>query len=333
MKGLPLFAAVCCSLAAPLLRAQELASQPTPFTAWVDLRPASRAAPAPAVLPIWLEKTETHLQKTREGKVVKTVVRIRFRRFAGLNDEMLLRLFFRGPSHPVVSAWSEIGARILPPKSLGDGLDAPASETLVLPMLGVDYVDIETPGDGSNLQGAFLTTLRKTEARSALDFSAPAPVADPFENAPPASPKADDALLFGRVKATLENGVVPLTAENGGSSVFGFELARPPLIAVVTFEIANADIASPPEVLVNERELGQAAMVLPDLADPAYTGDTQPRSEAVFHYTGWLKCQKALPGSALLAGPNTLQISSRSGAVAIRAVEVQLKYTAGPDTP
>ena len=332
MKGLPILAAACLLAASPL-RAQELNSQPTPFTAWLDFHPRSGANLQPRTLPIWLEKVETHAEQKADGSgIEKTTVRLRFRRFAGINDEMLLRLFFDGSAKPTVSAWSEIGACVIAPRRLGEGLAVPVSETLVMPMAGTDYIDIETPGDGAGLQGAFLSSLQKSETRTALDFASAPALTDPFANQPPAQPGASDALLFGRVKATLESGAVALTAENGGSSVFSFDLATVPLIAVVTFEIANADVSSPPEIIVNEHGLGRAAIHLPDLADPAFTGDVQP-SDVTFHYTGWLPCQKVIPGSALLAGANALQISSRSGAVAIRAVEVQLKYSSGPTAP
>ena len=331
MKGLT-FLAVLCLLSAPLLRAQELISQPAPFTAWLDLQAGKKSPSAARVLPIWLEKTETHTQKSPSGRIEKTILRIRFRRFSGINDEMMLRLFFNGSAKPRISAWSEIGVSMAAPRELSTVADLPTADTLVFSMAGVDYIDIETPGDGSNLQGVFLSSLQKSETRNALDFNVAPPLADPFQNPPPSTPQFNDALLFGRVKATIEKGTVALTAENGGSGIFKFDLASSPLIAVVTFEIANVDIASPPEMILNGRGLGRAAILLPDLADPAYTGDAQPL-DAAFHYRGWLKCQKVIPGSTLVAGTNSLQISSRSGAVAIRAIEVQLKYTTRPDAP
>lgn len=328
MKRSPFLAAVCL-LCAPMLRAQELKPQPIPFTAWLDFH-ASAGGAARGVMPIWLEKMETHKLQAADGSVEKTVCRLRFRRFAGLNDEMLLRLFFTDGPQPSVSAWSEIGTRIAAPRELGQGLGLPASETLVLPMSGVDYVDIETPGDGANLRGVFLSSLQKSETRSALDFSPASALADPFSDAPASAPAFDDALLFGRVKATLEPGVVTLNETNGESGVFQFDLAAPPLVALVTFEIENADIAAPPEVLANDQSLGRAGIVLPDLADPAYVGGVHPAGVA-FRYSGWLRCQKLIPAAALLSGANRLQITSSAGGVAVRAVEVQLRYTT--DTP
>ena len=52
------------------------------------------------------------------------------------------------------------------------------------------------------------------------------------------------------------------------------------------------------------------------------------RADLTFHYGGWLKCQKIIPGSELRAGANSFTISTapHTDAVAIRAIEMQLKY-------
>jgi len=92
-------------------------------------------------------------------------------------------------------------------------------------MAGVDYVEIETPGDGGGVRGALAVALRKTEAREGLDFGGTAAVTDPFGNGQPDDNGSDDVLLFGRVKATLEPGVVSLgTGGNAGQAAFDFPL-------------------------------------------------------------------------------------------------------------
>ena len=73
-----------------------------------------------------------------------------------------------------------------------------------------------------------------------------------------------------------------------------------------------------------------------DLADPALSGAIEAaRPDAVYRYGGWLKCQKVIPGSLLPAGTNELLITApgRSPPVAIRSVEVQLKYTPDATSP
>jgi hypothetical protein len=200
---------------------------------------------------------------------------------------------------------------------------------VTLPMGGVDYVEIEVPGNGANVRGIFLSSVKKSETRQALDFDPPADAIDPFQNPPPAPAHENDAYLFGRVKATLDNSVVKLSGTDGAGNSIEFTLTSQPLLAMITFEILNADVKSPPEVIVNNRPLGAASMTLPDLADPAFQGTVRPlERDMAFHYAGWLKCQKVVPGSSLQAGSNTvtLQLTDPSGTVAIRAIEVQLKY-------
>jgi hypothetical protein len=315
----------------PGVFAQDLARQPTAFTAWLDFHGRTRE------LPIWIERVEKQTINAEAAQPEKTVYRIRFRRFAGLVDEVLLRVYFddQPDAEPALSGWSEIGARVLGPVTLGQGLGLPSSETVSIPMAGVDYVEIETPGEGATVRGALALALRKTETQEGLDFAGTAAVTDPFGNGAPAITGTDDVLLFGRVKATLEPGVVALgTAGNAGeAAAFEFPLDRPPLIALLTFEILNADISAPPQLSVNGKDAGNINVTVPDLADPALTGAIEAaRADAVYRYGGWLKCQKVIPGSLLTAGTNELLIATpgHPAPVALRAIEVQLKYTPTP---
>ena len=195
-------------------------------------------------------------------------------------------------------------------------------------MRDVDYLEIESPGDGSNLRGAFVTTLKEVSTHQALDFSAPSDIEDPFENLAPARSEREDAYLYGRVKATLEAGPVKL-GPTDPAVTFEFELDARPLMAVVAFEILDVDPVYPPEITVNQRPLGAVALHVPDLADPGYEGTVRPLDPDMrFRYAGWLRCQKVIYGTALAAGLNklVLQLNSHSGPVAIRAVEIQLKH-------
>lgn len=325
-----ILSALCAlSLGAPV-SAQELRVQPTPFTAWLDLKALSQpGAPRPP-LPIWLESVE--IEEPEAGDVApQTTYRIRFRKLTGINDEMMVRCFFadKEGSRPVITAWTEIGDRLLDPKTLGSGLGLPTSETFIIPMTGVDYVDIAVPGDGAGLRGVFLSSVRKSTTRQALDFDPPQTLADPFQGVPAAQPGTDDISLFGRVRATLDNSIVKLSGTNPTTVAFEFELAKRPEIAIATFEILNPDVVRPPDVSMNLNVLGSAAMILPDLADPAYYGTVRPMQQDVnFRYTGWVKCQKVIPGSSLQPGQNTLflQVQQASEETAIRAVEMQFKY-------
>jgi hypothetical protein len=310
-----------------------LARQPTAFTAYLDF---SRPSPE---LPIWIERVEKQTTEAQAGQPEKTVYRVRFRRFAGLVDEVLMRVYFDDESNaqPVITGWSEIGTRVLPPRTLGQGLGLPSSETVRIPMAGIDYVDIEVPGSGEAVRGALVVALRQTQSSDALDFGGTPEVTDPFGNGSAAVTGSTDMLLFGRVKATLEPGVIPLgTGADDGQIAFDFPLERPPLIALVTFEILNADIASPPQLSVNGKAAGDVNVIVTDLADPALTGAIEPEHpDVVYRCAGWLKCQKVIPGSLLTAGSNEILISTpgRPAPVALRAVEMQLKYTPDATSP
>jgi hypothetical protein len=240
-------------------------------------------------------------------------------------------------AQPVLTGWNEIGTRVLGPRTLGQGLGLPSSETVSIPMAGIDYVEIETPGERGGVRGVLALALHKAETSEALDFGGTAAVTDPFGNAAPAITGSDDVLLFGRVKATLEPGVVALGSGGTDASqaaAFDFPLDRPPMIALLTFEILNADIAAPPQLSVNGKDAGNVNVTVTDLADPALAGAIEPaRADAVYRYGGWLKCQKVIPGSLLTAGTNELLISTPGDPVALRSIEVQLKYTPDATTP
>ena len=112
-------------------------------------------------------------------------------------------------------------------------------------------------------------------------------------------------------------------------AAFQFGLESQPLVALVTFEVASPNIASPPEIFVNGESLGTVSVTLPDLADPAYRGQTASLLRGMrFQYTGWLRAQKLVPASNLRVGTNDILITSGAGtaASAIRATQIQLKY-------
>lgn len=367
---LSLAALICAAVPG---RAQELVVQPTPFTVLLDFA-ALRSPLAPKQsLPIWLEsaqilpaetpgKTEalttgTAVQGLPEEKTPPhTVYRLRLRAMPGLNDAMLLRVFFddRANAHPTVTAWSETGTSLFASGPLGAGLELPAWESLSIPTAGVNYVDIDVPGDGLNVRKVFLATLKKSVVSHALDFApAPAkenqtPVNDPFGNATPQPAAENDSYLFGRVRATLEAGVIKLsppssspaatavttgttlasgTAAQRTSVSFEFSLESAPLLAAVTLDILNADPLAPLQAWVNNTALGAVAWQFPDLADPAFTGSVRTLEPMRFHYGGWVHGLLILPGSALRAGTNTLtlQLPADASPVAIRAIELQLK--------
>lgn len=323
------FLAGACALEAMLaiVKAQEVVPQPIPFSVWLDFKALTRPNPPHVGLPIWLESLQTQHNAATATSDEQTIYRLRLRRMGQLNSEIRFRLFFDDTpgASPMITGWTEIGAQRYQSEPLGSGLDLPSSAELTIPVVDTDYLDITVPGNGSNLRGVFLNTLRKTEGRAAIDFPTSNETPDPFGNLPAAQPSDEDTSLYGRVRATLEPKAVKLAP----AETFEFQLGQVPLVVIVSFEVLNVDIAYPPEVAINGLSLGTAKMRLPDLADPAYRGDVRPLVRDMrFRYTGWLPCQAIIPGSQLHSGVNklTLTANHEGTSVAVRAVELQLKH-------
>lgn len=325
-----LLAFACASALATAQEAAFLTDQPTAFSVWLDLNALSKpGAPKPA-LPIWFESFQTEPVQTASGATAKTIFRLRLRRMPSLHHELMLRIFFddRPNTNPVVTAWTESGKELFRSPALGMGLGLPSSESLVLPLDGVDYVDIEAVGDGGNVHKIFAGSLKEVVTRQTIDFQPTSELADPFGKVAAAQPSDEDSKLFGRVKATVDTGTVPLSKQGDVSGQWQFDLASPPLITVVTFEVLNADLTAPPVVTANDGQAGYASVQWPDLADPGFRGESRPLEPSMrFQYNGWLRAQFVIPGHLLHSGLNQIKIglSEDSGPIAIRNVELQLK--------
>lgn len=323
-----LLLAVCLFVALPA-RAQELRRQPIPFTVWLDFHAMAKPNAPRLALPIWLESVASEHPRRQPGEPQSTVFRLRLRRMAALNPEVHLRLFFEDHAQaaPRITGWTETGALNYQSGPLGAGLGITNSADVLIPVKNVDYLEIAIPGDGSDVHGAFLSTATHTEAKTTLDFSRPFEFIDPFGKMPDIVVGADDSYLFGRVRAALLAPATKLPPEE--PIVLDFQLDRQPLLAVITFEVLNVDIAEPPSVCLNNRTLGQASPRLPDLADPGYRGQVvATQADVRFRYAGWLRCEKIIPASSLVAGVNRLSLflPRFTRPVAIRALEIQLKY-------
>ena len=358
MRGLLLFTALA-TVAPPGSRAQ---TPDPPRSAWLDLRPLTPAAAAPQRVPAWVEAVE-FLPPVQVGSVpAKATFRLRLARPAGVapDDDLLVRLFFRdgpgGAGRPRVTAWDELGHRLLDSGPLGEGLPGAlnSSEALTVPMAGVNYLEISVP-DESAVRAAQLRWLQRREAREPADF--PTATAGEPERArelrvvAAGRSAAGDASLYGTLTASLQPGTVSLVgaganSQQPGGLLLDFELERPPLVALLTFEVlTDAPVDAPPLVFVNGRALGAADLPLPDLDDPGYQGaaDAAPSATGAaaappadpapgtlgFRYTGWLRARKVLPAVALRSGVNRLllQLSNDVAAGAVRAVDLQLKYS------
>ena len=314
----------------PVAKAPEppLRQEPTPLSAWLNFSTLLNPKRYKDGLPIWLESVQRTTGLNAETGLQMTVFRLRLRRLSHLNKEVMLRIYFNDAEEaaPRVTAWSEAGVLRYAGRALGRGIGMPTSETLILPVTGVDYFDIEAPGTGALVRGAYIATLATGSTRYATDAGLGGELEDPFQGTAPTPPSAQDRYLFGRVKAVLqaEETVIP----PGFRHTLEFELDRVPLLAVVTYEVLDVDPMHPLDTFINEWPAGKAALQLPDLADPGFQGTTRPLQGMSFHYTGWVRAQQVIPGSTLVAGLNklVLELDKEPGPVAIRTVEIQLKF-------
>jgi hypothetical protein len=336
--------ALFCATA--LLHAEEpIAEQPVPFAVWLDFPALARPGAEPPPLPIWFESFQDEALPARDNNPPSTRYRLRLRRIPYLHKELLLRLFFDDVPgmQPVVSVWSETGKNAFRSEPLGASAGLPTNQTVVIPLTNADYVDIEVAGDGSSIRGAFVSSLKDATVSHTIDFKAPPQIIDPFENLPSTELSQQDSKLFGRVKAPLDREMIHLAPNAATAETWQLELATQPLMAMLTFEVLNADMQAAPLVTVNESAAAPAHIHFPDLADPGYRGQSQSLNRGMrFQYTGWLRAQVIVPGNALRSGLNkvTISLSQESGAVAIRNLELQLKqnwkyldYTLSPKNP
>jgi hypothetical protein len=307
---------------------QEQQQEPTPFTAWIDLRQVV-AGQVPTSLPIWLAGVTASRQANATGGLV-TTFQITLRQMPGLDQKRLFRVFFNDHAgeSPTVVGLDPNGVQKFSRGPLGQGLELPNSETVVFATDGIATIDIIVPGDGRNIRGVFLATLQAHTMMRALDFTPPGDLIDVFERGAALQVPENDLSLYGRVKATLENGTEKLTASQP-TITWEFELQALPLMALLNLEALAADPQAPLEITLNNQPLGVVTMSWPDLADPGYVGVVRPLETGMhFRYAGWLRGQKVIPGSALQTGVNrlVLQLPSGSSPVAIRSLELLLKH-------
>jgi hypothetical protein len=309
----------------PLLKLEA-----TPYTVWLDFQRLAASRWIAGDLPEWLDPVQAATTVGTDGQA-KTTFRLHFMGLDGPGREIQLRVFFEDQPDkaPSVLARRSDGSVLFASDPFGQGLGLPTSEVLMFPTDQVDAIEIVVPGDGSNIRGALLAMLAPQQIQRGIDFAEAAEVVDVFGNLPPLMTKADDMALFGRVKAVIDPGSLKLAPDGVRRGIWEFSLQATPLHAIVTFEILNGDGLAPLECILNDRPLGGASVHWPDLADPGYLGLSRPLEKDMrFRYTGWLRAQKVITGSALRAGTNTLvlQLHPDSGPVAVRTVELQLKY-------
>ena len=304
---------------------------PASGNAWIDLRQNAKSGAVQSV-PDWVEAVNFVSTDTQADRAASSVFRIRLAKPAGHSAILFFRLFFNDQTsaRPEIVAWDESGSQVLRSGALGAGIDLESSESVMIPMRGITTIDVEVPGDGTNVRGAYLEWMVSSELAHAASVGSQDAVPQPFAATLPLHSPTQDSEEFGTVSASLSADSVRIGPTVNEGAVFEFGIESQPLIALVTFEIAASRIDSPPEVIANGVNVGPASLVMPGLADPAYRGQMHAMiSEMQFQYTGWLRAQKIVPASALHTGTNDISIingSNTASAAVIRATQIQLKY-------
>jgi hypothetical protein len=300
-------------------------------SAWLDLRQNAPQNSTPQEAPPWVEAVTLSATQRKGDASSKSVFRIRVARPSPDYHVLFCRLFFddKPGQQPELIAWDESGTNVVRSRALGAGIDLPSSDSVMIPMTGASSIDIEVPGDGKTVRAAYLDWMASSDVVHPLNADRREIIPEPFSSMPPLSSPSQDVEHFGTVTATLAEETIRIGADIQESAAFQFGIEAQPLAALLTFEVANPRIDAPPEVYLNGQDLGPVSLVLPELADPGYLGQTEPLlKQMYFRYTGWLRAQKVVPITSLNVGTNDLIVvnGAGSGNSAIRATQIQLKY-------
>src|SRR5436190_1387182 len=303
---------------------------PVNGNAWIDLRQNVKPGAVQSV-PNWVEAVTFTPGDTQTDPAALSVFRIRLARPSDHSAILFFRLFFNDQTaaRPEIVAWDESGSQVLRSGPLGAGIDFESSESVMIPMHGVTSVDVEVPGDGDSVRGAYLEWMISSELAHTASVGSQDAVPQPFATTLPLHAPTEDSEEFGTVTASLSADLIRIGPAPEQGAVFEFGIESQPLLALVTFEIANPRIDSPPEVIANGQNVGAASLIMPGLADPGYRGEMHRIvSQMQFQYTGWLRAQKIVPASAIHSGTNKIAIVNGPDASAalIRTTQVQLKY-------
>lgn len=313
--------------------ATEKIAPPPPDTrsAWLDLRQNTTGKPGPQTAPSWVKAVTMLPHEETESTPAKTTFRIELAQPARDLQLLMFRLFFddKPDQRPRLLAADDAGGLVLQTTPLGLGLGLATSESVMVPAAGVSTVEIEVPGDGRTVRGAYLDWMASGEVVRPIDADERYVMPETFGNDAPLRAPREDVEQFGTVTATLAPETIAIGPTVPQGAAFQFPLEAQPLAALLTFEVSSAYVDAPPELYVNGENLGPVTLSLPELADPAYRGEMKALVRQMrFQYTGWLRAQKLIPASSLHAGSNDLLVvaGANTASSAIRSTQIQLKY-------
>ncbi len=309
----------------------EIAQPQAVRSAWLDLRQSTTGLQGTQTAPDWVKSVTMLLREGSEGVATKTIFRIQLAPPTADSRLLMFRLFFddKPDQRPRLLASDDTGGLVLQTTPLGMGLSLATSESVMVPTAGVSTLDVEVPGDGRTIRGAYLDWMTSGEVVRPIGGDQRYVIGETFGNGAPLRAPAEDVENFGTVTATLAAESIAIGPSVQQGAAFEFPLEAQPLAALLTFEVSSAYVDSPPQVYLNGQNLGPASLPLPELADPAYRGEMKPLLRQMrFQYTGWLRAQKLVPASNLRAGPNNIIVvaGADTRASAIRATQIQLKY-------
>src|SRR5436853_503766 len=134
-----------------------------------------------------------------------------------------------GTGGDVESAWLDLRqtpvANSKQQAPLGLGVNLPTSESVMVPMVGVSTIDIEVPGDGKTIRGAYLDWMTSAEVLHPMSAEQRDLIPEPFANVSPLHASNQDKEMFGTVTATLADETIRIGAsvEQGAAFQFGIE--------------------------------------------------------------------------------------------------------------
>src|SRR5947207_11253230 len=144
----------------------DMMAQPVPESVWLDLRQTAPRNSKTQNVPAWVEAlTLLPGETTERGAMSKSVFRIRVTQPGPEYQVLFFRLFFddKPNQQPELIAWDESGTHILRSGTLGVGMNLPSSDSVIIPMTGASAIDIEVPGDGKTIRGAYLDWMTTSE--------------------------------------------------------------------------------------------------------------------------------------------------------------------------
>src|ERR1700692_4118188 len=215
--------------------------EPLPASAWLDLRQNAPGNSTPQTAPRWVESVTMVPPQTAAGAAQKTVFRIRVAQPSPDYQVLFFRLFFddKPEQRPELIVWDESGTQVLRSGELGSGVGLPSSDAVMIPMSGISAIDIEVPGDGKTVRGAYLDWMTSSEVVHPLNAEHRDIIPEPFSSLPPLHSPEQDLENFGTVTATLASETIGIGpgAQHGAEFQFGIE--SQPLLALLTFEVAS----------------------------------------------------------------------------------------------